>query len=124
MTPNPMRRSPAAGVISVRLGARPAVPKDAPPTLNGETPWYIGSAIPVQEGVYKRLSVASVVMYSLWADGCWHWNCVNPWQAASKAEPSLVQHLPWCGLLAPPAEGYGQLPLSTSATPATGAAPC
>ena len=40
------------------------LPHDAPATMPGETPWYSGELLPVQIGVYKRLSVGEVVLYA------------------------------------------------------------
>ena len=88
----------------------------APATLPGETPWISGEVLPVQIGVYKRLSVGVMVMYSYWDGDHWLWNCHSAVQAVreSSCNPSLAQGLPWCGLLLPPGEGYGAMPYETA----------
>lgn len=97
------------GVINLRTTA---VPADAPAPLPGETPWFSGEQQPVQIGVYKRLSVAGLVMYSLFNGEHWLWMHRSAAAAvrASSAEISLCQTLPWCGLKAPPPQGYGPIP--------------
>ena len=84
---------------------------DAPATMPGETPWYSGELLPVQIGVYKRLSLGELVLYSYFDGTHWLWNCRTPQAAVRKpsTEPSLVQTLPWCGLASPPPSGYGLL---------------
>lgn len=93
----------SAGVIAL---TSTKVPPDAPEPAAGETPWYDGHQQPVQPGVYKRLSITGLVLYSLF-DGVWMWSHVSPDRAAQAVDPSLVQNLPWCGLVAPPPQGYG-----------------
>lgn len=87
------------------------VPPDAPATLAGETPWFMGEQLPVQIGVYKRLSLGAVVMYSFFDGAHWLWNCKTADAAVRKpsSELSLVQTLPWCGMATPAREGYGPL---------------
>lgn len=97
------------GVIMMH---RPGVPADAPPPAPGETPWFSGDQQPVKIGVYKRLSMAGLVVYSMWDGDHWlrmHCSATGAVRASS-SEPSLCQTLPWCGLLRPPAQGYGPLP--------------
>lgn len=89
----------------------PGVPADAPATLPGETPWYPGTQQPVQIGVYKRLSLSGLVQYSLFDGGAWLWSHRDATRAAQAhaRDVSLVQDLPWCGLVAPPPQGYGPI---------------
>lgn len=87
-----------------------AVPADAPPPRRGETPWHPGHLMPVQPGVYRRLTVAGSTMFSFFTGGEWLWNHVSPTGAVRARLPSLVQTLPWCGLTEPPACGYGPAP--------------
>ena len=99
------------GAIKKRIA--PVLPHDAPATMPGETPWYSGQLLPVQIGVYKRLSVGEVVLYSYFDGAHWFWNCRTSHAAAAMrqrgTEFSLVQTLPWCGLASPPPSGYGPL---------------
>lgn len=99
----------SAGILKLRFAG---VPPDAPATLPGETPWYSGDDAPVQIGVYKRLSLGAVVLYSYFDGAHWLWNCRSPEAAVRKpsTELSLVQALPWCGLINPAREGYGPIP--------------
>jgi len=97
----------SAGVIAMCVSQ---VPSNAPRPLAGETPWFTGDQQPVQPGVYKRLSVSGLVMYSLHDGDTWMWNHVSASRAAQADEPSLVQNLPWRGLVAPPPQGYGPVP--------------
>ena len=87
------------------------VPPDAPATMLGETPWYSGDLLPVQIGVYKRLSLGELVLYSFFDGAHWLWNCRTPHAAVRKpsTELSLVQTLPWCGLASPPLSVYEPL---------------
>lgn len=87
------------------------VPADAPPPLTGETPWYGGDQLPVQIGLYKRLSVAGLVMYSFFNGEHWLWMHRSASVAVrfSGNDLSLCQTLPWRGLLQPPPQGYGPL---------------
>ena len=102
------------GVIKLRSDS---VPADAPLPAPGETPWFNGDQAPVQIGVYKRLSVAGLVMYSFFDGAHWLWMHRSPIAAARApgADLSLCQTLPWCGLVAPPPQGYGPIP--ADATP-------
>jgi hypothetical protein len=121
-----------ASMLQIRIRATPQpgdVPKDAPWAPVGCTAWYHGQQLPVQIGVYQRLSLGGSVLYSLWDGAHWLWQQPTADRAARvpSCEPSLVQHLPWRGLSAPPAEGYGpatpqrhaSAPLATQAAPAT-----
>lgn len=105
------------GVIVLRTDG---VPADAPPPLWGETPWYNGYQLPVQIGVYKRLSVAGHAMYSLFDGAHWLWMHRSPLAAARvpSTDLSLCQTLPWCGLVAPPPQGYGPIPTDAAEVPA------
>ena len=98
-----------AGVIVLRSDS---VPLDAPAPAQGETPWFDGDQLPVQIGVYKRLSMAGLVMYSLFDGAHWLWMHRSPIAAvrAPSSDLSLCQTLPWCGLLAPAPQGYGPIP--------------
>jgi hypothetical protein len=73
------------------------------------TPWFTGQQQPVQPGVYQRLNSLHEPVYSLWNGAQWLWSERTPARAATHPdhEPSLVQHLPWRGLLQPPMGGYG-----------------
>jgi hypothetical protein len=113
-----MTAPPRSGVIALH----PAdVPADAPPPLPGETGWVSGNQLPVQIGVYRRLSLGGTTRYSFFDGAMWLWNCASISQAvqASSNNPSLVQTLPWCGLVAPPPHGYA--PLRADAMPGGGA---
>lgn len=90
----------------------PGVPADAPATLRGETPWFSGAHKPVQPGLYKRLSFSGLVQYSFFDGGAWLWSHRDAGRAAQAPADahSLVQDLPWCGLVAPPLQGYGPTP--------------
>ena len=114
--PRTMARQPSAGVIR---HTAPGVPLDAPAPLPGETPWFPGTQQPVQIGVYKRLSISGLVQFSLFDGGAWLWSHRDATRAA-QARPdavSLVQDLPWCGLVAPPPQGYGPMqPADNEAT--------
>lgn len=94
------------------------VPPDAPATGLHETPWYSGDQLPVQIGVYKRLSIGMEVMYSYFDGAHWLVNC-RTFDAAMR-KPSthlcLVQTRPWCGLAMPAPGGYGPLPCPTEVT--------
>ena len=98
-----------AGVLVVKLAR---VPDDAPATLRGETRWLSGDELPVQIGVYKRLSLGCMVMYSFFDGAHWLWNCRSADQAVRmpSSDLSIVQTLPWCGLLVPAEGGYGPIP--------------
>jgi hypothetical protein len=100
------------------------VPDDAPAPLPGETPWYSGEQRPVQIGLYKRLSVAGPVMYSFFDGENWLWMHRSPTVAVrfGSQDISLCQTLPWCGLMAPPPQGYGPLP--SDASDSEGGEPC
>lgn len=103
-----MARQPSAGVIR---HTAPGVPPDAPAPLPGETPWLPGTLRPVQIGVYKRLSLSGLVQFSLFDGGAWLWSHRDATRAAQMPTDavSLVQDLPWCGLVAPPPQGYGTM---------------
>ena len=105
----------SGGVITLRYAV---VPPDAPATLLGETPWYSGDQLPVQIGVYKRLSLGAVVLFSFFDGAHWLWNCRTIDAAVRKpsTELSLVQTLPWCGLAQPAPQGYGPMPQSYGGT--------
>lgn len=98
----------SGGIIQLRYAV---VPPDAPATGPGETPWYSGDQVPVQIGVYKRLSLGAVVLFSYFDGAHWLWNCRTADAAARKpsTELSLVQTLPWCGMVNPARGGYGPL---------------
>jgi hypothetical protein len=103
-----MTAPPRAGVIALH----PAdIPADAPAPLPGETAWFSGQQLPVQIGVYRRLSLAGTTRYSFFDGAMWLWNkaSIDLAAQASSREPSLVQTLPWCGLVAPPPPGYGPM---------------
>lgn len=104
----PKRPDPPFGVI--RHNA-PDVPPDAPAPLRGETPWFSGTQVPVQIGVYKRLSLSGLVMFSFFDGDMWLWNHRDATRAAQAkpGEASLIQALPWCGLELPPPQGYGPI---------------
>lgn len=106
----------SAGIISMRYAV---VPPDAPTTLLGETPWFSGDQLPVQIGVYKRLSLGAVVKYSFFDGAHWLWNCSNAAAAVRmpSTDLSIVQTLPWCGLVTPAPGGYGPLPRPTGVAP-------
>ena len=97
------------GVIQLN---NPDVPADAPPPLAGESPWYSGQVLPVQVGVYKRLSVAGLVMYSYFDGAHWLWMHCSADVAvrAPSAEHSLCQTLPWRGLCAAPGHRCRPIP--------------
>lgn len=101
------------GVIVIRTDG---VPLDAPARELGETPWFNGDQLPVQIGVYKTLSVAGLVMYSLFNGAHWLWMHRSPIAAVRvpSTDLSLCQTLPWCGLVAPPPQGYGPIPAETA----------
>ena len=105
-TPN--RPDPPFGVI--RHNA-PGVPPDAPAPLRGETAWFTGTQLPVQIGVYKRLSLSGLVLFSFFDGDMWLWNHRDATRAAQAlpGEASLIQALPWCGLVLPPPQGYGPI---------------
>ena len=98
-----------AGVIRLLTAG---VPADAPKPRPGETEWFSGAQQPVQDGVYRRLSVAGTTVFSMFDNGVWLWNQPHPTSAVRvpSNEPSLVQNLPWCGLVAPAPGGYGPMP--------------
>lgn len=107
-----MDRRMTARLRSGVIAMRPAdVPADAPQPQPGETGWFSGDQLPVQIGVYRRLSLGGTTRFSFFDGAMWLWNCASISQAlqASSREPSLVQTLPWCGLVAPPPQGYGPL---------------
>lgn len=93
------------------------VPPDAPATGLMETPWYSGDQLPVQIGIYKRLSLGAVVMFSYFDGAHWLANCRTFDAAIRKpsTDLSLVQTLPWCGLAMPAPSGYGPVPCPTEA---------
>ena len=99
----------SAGVIRLTT---PGVPADAPKPRPGETAWYSGQQYPVQIGVYRRLSVAGTTVFSYFDGDHWLWNQPHPNRAGRvpSNEPSLVQNLPWAGLVLPAASGYGPMP--------------
>lgn len=108
--PNPTTPAPHGPRAGVIRHTAPRVPADAPAPLPGETPWFPGSQQPVQDGVYKRLCLSGIVQYSLFDGGAWLWMHRDATCAARAAsdQVSLVQDLPWCGLVAPP-QGYGPM---------------
>lgn len=99
------------------------VPPDTPQPLANETPWYNGDQLPRQIGVYKRLSVAGVVMHSLFDGAHWLWMHRSADMAvrAPSTDVSLCQTLPWCGLRAPAPQGYGLIPTPPVLLRTTGA---
>lgn len=103
----------SGGVIKL---SRAGVPAEAPATEPAETPWISGMQTPVQIGVYRRLSLIGTTQFSYFDGAHWLWNKRHPDLAARvpSTEPSLIQTLPWCGLVAPPPQGYG--PLATTPT--------
>lgn len=106
-----------------------SVPGDAPPPGPNETPWFDGQQLPAQVGVYQRLSIANLVMYSFFDGAHWLWNYRTAEAAARvhASELSLIQTLPWRGLKAPPPAGYGpvsSLPASRSDSDSEGGEPC
>lgn len=90
------------------MSTQHSVPDCAPHSKPGETPWLTGAQKPVRIGVYRRLNSLGYTTYSYWDGRVWLWNKPTPEQAASAegADYSLVQVLPWCGLVAPPPQGY------------------
>lgn len=133
-TPFPIVIAPSLGQIgqAIEQAMQQAADQNGlPNTLPGETPWLAGTTTPVQEGVYRRATLAGTTKYSLWANGRWHWNCATPELAAKHLDASLAQRMPWCGLLQPPAYGYGSTetaqaaaPAATATTTTTTGAPC
>jgi hypothetical protein len=107
----------SAGVIKLLTRG---VPADAPKPKPGETEWYSGGQYPVQIGVYRRLSVAGTTVFSYFDGGHWLWNQPHPDRAVRvpSTEPSLVQNLPWCGLVIPARAGYGPMPTAPTERPA------
>ena len=103
--------------------ATTGVPADAPRPLPGETPWISGLHAPVQIGVYRRLSSNGATTYSFWSGDGWLWNQPSPALASqvSDTELSLVQALPWAGLMTPPLQGYGPTRAATAAVVAPAA---
>lgn len=95
----------SAGLIVMSSAA---VPEHAPAPPAGETAWVRGDRLPVQIGVYKRLALAGVPVYSFFDGDAWHWNCSTPAEAVRAGRRSLIQNLPWCGLVEPPDGGYGK----------------
>ena len=61
----------SAGCTTSRRLMLALVAPDAPATQPGETPWISGQELPTRIGVYKRLSVGVIVLFSDW-DGD-HW---------------------------------------------------
>lgn len=98
----------STGTITLMTAGLPA---DAPRPVPGETPWISGQQQPVQLGVYRRLSTSGATTYSFWDGARWRWNQATPALAVqvSATEPSLVQTLPWAGLITPPPQGYGPM---------------
>jgi hypothetical protein len=98
-----------SGVIKL---SQAGVPPDAPAAEIGETPWISGQQVPVQVGVYRRLSLSGSTQFSYFDGAHWLWNKRHPDLAVRvpSTEPSLIQTLPWCGLIAPPPQGYGPMP--------------
>jgi hypothetical protein len=109
LPPSPTVTKPSVGQIGQAIEQdmhQASVHNGLPATLPGETPWLDGSTAPVQEGVYRRATLAGTTRFSLWANGRWHWNCATPALAAQRLDASLAQRMPWCGLLNPPVGGY------------------
>ena len=108
--PHPIVAVPNLGQIgqAIEQAMQQAADQNGLPAAQpGETPWLAGSTQPVQDGVYRRATLAGSTKFSLWANGRWHWNCVTPALAAQQTDLSLAQRMPWCGLLQPPVYGYG-----------------
>jgi hypothetical protein len=113
-----------AGVIKLTTTG---VPADAPCPLPGETPWISGQQQPVQEGVYRRLTLAGSTRYSYFDGEHWLWNSATPALAVRvpSSDLSLVQQSPWAGLIMPPPQGYGPMPTNpVEEADTTTGAPC
>ena len=81
------------------------------PVLAGETPWFGGWLLPVMPGVYRRHMRGFLrSFYSYFDGGFWmpdRYTVVGAAAMASHSFGSGYQTLPWCGLVAPPPQGYG-----------------
>lgn len=124
MKTHPIPILPAANIGQIGHAIEQAMHQAAeqnglPATVRGETPWLPGTTTPVQEGVYRRATLAGTTKYSLWTNGRWHWNCATPNLAAQQLDASLAQRMPWCGLLQPPAYGYGSTETAQASAPDT-----
>lgn len=99
------------------------IPAYAPPPKPGETAWIGGAVLPVQIGVYRRLSLAGLTNFSYFDGAHWLWTQQHPVAAVRmpSTQRSLSQLLPWCGLLAPPPQGYGPLRTDDMGAPALAA---
>lgn len=63
-----------------------------------KTKWFDGSVKPVRDGVYQRQDDTGIAIYSMFANGVWHWGSLEKECATSLSFVSCTQNAKWRGL--------------------------